>query len=905
MDVLLPARGDRVDRFTVRGEIGRGAMGVVLRAHDEELDRAVALKFVHPGAGKAAARWRQRLRREAQALARIAHPNVVTVHSVGEHRGLTYVAMDLVEGTSLTRWLEKGDRPWRQVVDMFLQVGAGLAAAHAAGLVHRDFKPDNALVDGAGRPRVLDFGLVADRPTASGREVDNHLASETDAFEPNLTHDGAMLGTPRSAAPEQHLNLTVDARADQFSFCLALYEALAGRHPFGNAKTRAGWVLALSEKRAPPRSPSIPPRVHVVLARGLEHRAADRFETMDELLVALRRATHSRRWPVFVAGTAFATIGALLWPGPPPVEPCADEALPGWSALRETVRQRIVEHPVPYAGSVADAVETRADEFAARWQNDSRTLCERERKGELAKEDAALVRRCLDSEGQRFTAVLEQVDAVEVATLARLPAKIPIAAELDACGDVERLRGRTDPEVEQDVAQRLDAELARLSALSALARPDECLSVAAEVRAHAEEVGSRHDAARALQLQGSCSFEAGDYESSLQASSEAYFELTALDDGMRATRSALLCANSLRRLGKDPDSAEEWVNNARVQANRAAPHLLPSIERFAAIVAGQRNDHGRAAEILHAVIDDEGTLPDDRAAAISDLGTTLYRAGEREEALVWMERATAHFAELHGNTHPQTASALMNLATALNDAGRVDEAAKVSEQAVHAMRSAHGTAHPYYAFTVQTRGAIHHRAGELEAAVERYGEACSILTEVQVAEQNRRACVLGAVVTGMSLGDGESVRRWATSAARDDEASLQLRAAIAWALAESGEVARAVESLGRVDDAEESNHWVMLARAAIAAAQGDRASARAAAESIDHDETPPWIRALATRQVAEVLRAEGDEQGARTMVQARRTGLDEPVARAILDQWLARTTAEREDVPLPRRSTEG
>jgi hypothetical protein len=233
-------------------------MGVVLACDDADLGRPVALKLVRADAEHPA--YRARLLREAQAMARLEHPNVVKVYEVGSDRGRLFIAMELVDGETLTSWL-RSFRTWQDTVEMFMQVGAGLAAVHGSGLVHRDFKPDNVLVDRAGRARVADFGLA--RLDAQG--------GPSPMAQP-MTKSGVVMGTPGYMAPEQHFGADVDARADQFSFCIALREALGGR--------------PVDERRWA----QVPEGVRAVVNRGLSYDVADRFASLNDLLAALRSA---------------------------------------------------------------------------------------------------------------------------------------------------------------------------------------------------------------------------------------------------------------------------------------------------------------------------------------------------------------------------------------------------------------------------------------------------------------------------------------------------------------------------------------------------------------------------------------------------------------------------------------
>ncbi|MCA9690024.1 MAG: serine/threonine protein kinase, partial [Myxococcales bacterium] len=213
----------QIGRYTLLRKLGEGGMGVVFTAHDHELDRRVALKLV-PGAA-ASGPWSGRVQREAQALARLSHPNVVQIHDVGVIDGQLFLAMEYVQGETLASW-QAGRDPSaalgrRQIIDMYIQAGRGLRAAHEKGLVHRDFKPQNVIVGGDGRARVLDFGLAAARAGPGPGSSDAALRLPG-VLEMTLTLPGTVMGTPRYMAPEQHRAEASDARTDQFSFCVAL-----------------------------------------------------------------------------------------------------------------------------------------------------------------------------------------------------------------------------------------------------------------------------------------------------------------------------------------------------------------------------------------------------------------------------------------------------------------------------------------------------------------------------------------------------------------------------------------------------------------------------------------------------------------------------------------------------------
>ncbi len=277
--------GEQVGRFTILRSLGAGGMGVVYEAHDPDLGRKVALKLMI-GDGPEA---RARLRREAQAMAQVTHPNVATVHEVGEVAASVYVAMELIEGETLGAWLST-PRDWPERLRMLLAAGEGLAAAHAAGLVHRDFKPSNVMVGADQRPRVLDFGLVR---SAAIEERDASPATTTPArsgareLGSPLTRVGSVMGTPAYMSPEQLSGAEVDARSDQFSFCVCAFEALLGASPFP-AETITELRASIREGPRVPARGSLPARVSSIILRGLDPDPANRWPSMDALLTALR-----------------------------------------------------------------------------------------------------------------------------------------------------------------------------------------------------------------------------------------------------------------------------------------------------------------------------------------------------------------------------------------------------------------------------------------------------------------------------------------------------------------------------------------------------------------------------------------------------------------------------------------
>ncbi len=299
-DPLTPSSGDAIGRYVIIERIGVGGMGLVYSAHDPELGRRVAIKLLRHTARTDPTE--KRLLREAQLLARLVHPNVVTVFDVGSIDGRLFLAMELIDGGTVHDWLRSTARSWRQIRDVFVDAGRGLAAAHQAGVVHRDFKPQNVLVGTDGRVCVTDFGLSR----APGDDVTEgssrpSLAGWSPSSPSKLTETGAVLGTPAYMAPEQHQG-AADQRSDQYSFCVALSEAFDGKLPGTPSTTPADF----------PPAPTVPTKIRRAIARGLSPVPADRYPSMRELLAELTWDPLRRRRQTIGAVAALALVALTV-----------------------------------------------------------------------------------------------------------------------------------------------------------------------------------------------------------------------------------------------------------------------------------------------------------------------------------------------------------------------------------------------------------------------------------------------------------------------------------------------------------------------------------------------------------------------------------------------------------------
>jgi tetratricopeptide (TPR) repeat protein len=447
----LPRPGDRIGGFVVERTLGAGAMGIVLLARDAELQRHVAVKLLVPRHGEDLEAQR-RLLREAQSVAQLQHPNVVALHQVGMHEGRVFLVMEYVDGGTLRQWASGETRTWREIVGVYLQAAAGLTAAHAAGLVHRDFKPDNALIGRDGRVRVSDFGLVG----APSSEITARLSPEVDV---RLTQTGALLGTPAYMSPEQFAGSNVDAAADQFAFCVALYEALHGRRPFAGDNPAALW-LAIREGEIRPavRGRGVPRGVHRAIVRGLAADPDRRHASMAALADALASPPSRGRVRIALAGVAIATAGGLGFvaasggPTSPTPAAAAAPACPGveaelegvWDdARRDAVRTSLGAAAIPLATATAERTIAMADAYASALSQARHAACTAHATMPAPDADARAVETCIDDLATALDAASDLVaEAPSVAVAAWAPAIVAELPPVETCADLEALRAR-------------------------------------------------------------------------------------------------------------------------------------------------------------------------------------------------------------------------------------------------------------------------------------------------------------------------------------------------------------------------------------------------------------------------------------------------------------------------------
>ncbi|MBC8073665.1 MAG: serine/threonine protein kinase, partial [Deltaproteobacteria bacterium] len=467
-------RGTVLSRYVILQRIGAGGMGVVYAAYDPQLDRRVALKLLS-SARSVDTRGRSRMLREAQSMARLTHPNVVAVHDIGVVEGRTFIAMEYVEGCTIKAWLRAAPRTWRAVLRVYVAAGRGLVAAHAVGLVHRDFKPDNVMIADdadalASRVLVTDFGLAREHESLDGML----RSGEIDIAEGSRT--GTFAGTPAYMAPEQFAGAGGDPRSDQFSFCVALYEGLFGERPFAGDNYAALADSVMSGRTAPPsRTSGVPWRIRNAVLRGLRADPAQRHASMAELLAVLE---HDPYRVHKIAGVAIglavmfggATLSPLLFD--PERRRCEHGAAAideVWNDARsETIAAAFAATDVPLAdqrwGLAAPELAAHVDAWRAMYVD---ACLATHARGEQSGERLDARMRCLQDDRARMDALLGELEAPDAELIDRVSRAVAGLPDVEDCRDPDlRAFVAVDPDDEERVAR------ARLALATAKARND-------------------------------------------------------------------------------------------------------------------------------------------------------------------------------------------------------------------------------------------------------------------------------------------------------------------------------------------------------------------------------------------------------------------------------------------------
>ncbi|MEM9463005.1 MAG: serine/threonine-protein kinase [Myxococcota bacterium] len=783
-----PSEPNKIGRYRVIRRIGAGGMGTVYEAFDDALGRAVAVKVLRRALG---ARNSQRLFREARALAQLSHPNVVHVYEVGESEGQSFVAMELVPGQTLRKWCEQEPRPsWRACLEVFLAAAAGLAAAHRQGLVHRDFKPSNVIVDDEGRVRVLDFGLArAVDPSSSGSTTVGRTYQDTSekrpgdsssaSMEARLTETGCVMGTAAYMSLEQMRGQMVDARSDQFSFCVSLYEAVYGERPFkGRSVLELEQAIPLGlPRKAPPRSRAIPATLRAILSRGMAPAPDDRWPSMEILSAQLERLIRPRGRRLVLPLGLMLTTGTVLgattttyWTDARSRCAGAREQLTGvWDEdRRAALRGALLATKRSYATQTWRRVESQLDEYAEQWAASHQRACEATRVTQAQGEATMDLRMdCLAERRIALNAVVNTLTQVEAEAhtepeaaaliLRKAPTVVAGLPGLERCDAPDELRRRREQlPVPEDpaVAERVDAlrqQIAQMEAEQAAGQYASALAQVDGVRAEAEALGYWPLTAEVLLQHGMLLGEHGQYERAEQDLMAAHTLASEHDHLDVATRAAWKLADFVGLKQTRHQEGLVWANVALPLAKRSrlTPERVASMNMMGSIFRSQgRLD--QAEDWLRRAVDlGEASLVADHPLttyAINGLGGTLYARGKSHEAEREYRRAMQRAIQTLGEEHPDVAAVLHNIGNILSSRGEYREAERTIRRAIAIQTHALGTEHPTLATMQVTLAGVLAELDEVSEAQQLYERALEIYTQALGPQHPNTAMVLNNMV---------------------------------------------------------------------------------------------------------------------------------------------------------------
>ncbi|MFL5349659.1 MAG: tetratricopeptide repeat protein [Hyalangium sp.] len=763
------AQGTRVERYVLLKPLGQGGMGVVYAAYDPDLDRKVALKLLRPDKqtpeGHSARAW---MLREAQAMARISHPNVISVYDVGTFYSQVFVAMEFIQGRTLSTWIRKEKHSWQEILRVFLEAGRGLTAAHRAGLVHRDFKPANVLVGESGRVCVLDFGLArlaelaeAEEQSAEGEE-ETHVerAQEPVALElPD--NNNIVMGTPQYMPPEQYLNQGVDARADQFSFCASLYWALYLKRPFeprqvartaaqssrGTSGTAESWknLPHATAAREPPADAKLPVWVRRAVMRGLSLNPEDRFASMEQLLEALsqhqRRA--QRRGALAAVGAlalASAGVGVYLFHQSRVCAGSESLVASTWGPeARKKLETAFNATGKPFAAETALKVAHLLDGYAGAWARMHTEACEATRvRGEQTEQLLSMRMVCLDRRRQDLGALanlLAEADAKVVERAVDAAAALP---SLQPCQDIASLAEQpplpADPALRSTI-EKLGERIAEVKALHDAGRYKAGVELARKLEP--EVVATSY-----LPLQAELRYHLGWL---LQQDGEPQDSIPQLEQAFDTAESSRSDRTRLEVLTKliyvfanngHPEEAERWGKVATAILNRVGgePSLALDLMGnlgYVALLRGRYQESRDYFEKARALAESTLSPEDPKRAKVSHgLGLAALKMADYPHAIALLDESLRQTEAAKGKLHPEVATRHTMLATAYRESGDLEHALVHVQQALEVRRATQGPENPAVADALDELGMSYIALKRYDEAVRTFREALDIKRKV-------------------------------------------------------------------------------------------------------------------------------------------------------------------------------
>jgi len=885
---VLRTPGTHVGPYIVLEQLGLGGMGVVYSAYDPKLDRKIALKVLRSqGHDEGAAVARLRLVSEGRALARVSHPNVVAVYDVGSLDSEVYVAMELIEGHTLGQWRKAARRDWPEVVDMFVDIAAGLVAVHDASLVHRDVKPDNILIDGEGRPKVTDFGLA--RPEQdTARSLRQREDVLRDANVPDehlqLTQTGARLGTPAYMACEQLNGNPATPHSDQFALCVTLWETLYGERPFEGGSW-VSLVMSVTEGqiREPPTPPSgrpVPGWLRRVVERGLAPDPEDRWPDMRALREALRGGdplrVQRRRWlGAGAVAVTLAVAGGVQWQDTrartAAEQDCAhqaDAAAQLWSdTARERLREAYRSSALDDATAIGSSVEAVFDDYTRAWAEQRQEVC-------LARLDPAppplLGRReqCLDQGLATLGTMLETFSSGQDLVLSRSRLTAEDLADLERCTDTERLERMQPLPSDAQIRDRVTGLLRTLSSTLVhehVGDYEEGLRISQEALHAALDLGHAPALAEAHYRVAVFHEKQGNYESAVEHWITAFREASlGGDDDLAAQSAGALAFAEGYQLGRH-DTGIRWSQLAGILLEKLGKtNTLDEARRLdvLAVLTESKGDYDEAVTLHQRSLTlRESLVPPTHQSigyGLANLAGVLQNLGRLEEAEQALLRSRSIFESAFGPDNPTTAHVLNNLAVLYHEQGRHPEARALQQRVLSNWTKRLGPDHPDVGDVHRALGDTALAQNDVETALKHYQDALTVHEKAE-GDGQRTAHAKSALdlATALTLAErnDEAKRRFDAAlealAGLTDADRLRGRAhlGLGWLAFEQDQRQTArvhfERARGHFEGSESSKHWSTRTDIALAAVGPEDAALSQWRAVADDDAHPGFVRAEA------------------------------------------------------------